>query len=75
MKTKIEKVLGGSGDLLSAPICDFSDFKCTRRKKETESSRPKIRQVSDEGESKKPKVWLLISLQKSEKREFVRASA
>jgi hypothetical protein len=35
--------IGGSGNLLSAPICDFSDYKSTRKKKETESSRPKNR--------------------------------
>jgi hypothetical protein len=69
LKTSI--ILGGSGNLLSVPFCDFSDYKCTRKKKETESSPPKIRQVSDEGESEKPKVWLLLSLQKSENRDYV----
>ncbi len=44
-------------------------------KKETESWRPKIRKVWEEGERKKPTVWLLISAQKTENRDYVRASA
>ena len=67
--------LGGSGDQLSASFCDFSDYKCTKKKKETESSPPKIRQVSDEDENEKPKVWHLCSLQKNKNRGYVRASA
>ena len=69
------KLLGGSGNLVSAAFCDFSNYKCTTEKKEATSFPPKIRQVSDPGESEKPKVWLLISLQKSENRDYVRASA
>ena len=67
--------IGGSGNLVSASFCDFSNYKCTTKKKKATSFPPKIRQVSDPDESEKPKVWFLISLQKSENRDYVRASA
>ena len=62
-------------ELLSTSFCDFSHYKCTKKKNETESFEPKIRQALDKGESKKPKVWLLISLQKTKNMDYVRVSA
>jgi hypothetical protein len=47
--------IGGSCNLVSASFCDFSNYKCTTEKKEATSFPPKIRQVSDPGESEKPK--------------------
>ena len=59
------KSIGGSRKLLSAPICDFSDYKCTTKKKEATFARPKIRRKSESAESEKPKVWVLILLRKT----------
>ena len=68
-------IIGGSCELLSAPKCDFSHYKCTRKKKEATSLQPNVRLCAAWAESKKQKVWLKIRLQKIEDRDYVRVSS
>ena len=57
-------IIGGYCKLFSAPSCDFSHYKCTRKKKEDESREPKVRLLAAEDESEKSQIWLQICLQK-----------